>query len=209
MTKIRVIVADDHPVAREGLRNFLDKAVDIEVIGEANDGVEVLTLIEQLVPDVLVLDMEMPGLNGVEIAQQLQADNSSIRILALSAHNDKEYIKGLLACGAAGYLSKGELPQTIVEAVRGVARGEQGWMSRQIAAEMMAWTQEEPKNSKLTERELSVLELVVGGKTNQEIGIALGISEKTVEKHLDGIFTKLNVRSRVEAAVEAVRANMV
>lgn len=209
MATIRVVVADDHPVAREGLRNFLEKAVDIEVVGEANNGAEVLYLIEELAPDVLLLDMEMPGLSGVEIAQQLQAAKTSVRILALSAHDDKQYIQGLLASGAAGYLTKEEVPQIIVEAVRGVARGERGWVSRQIAAQMAAWTQEDTKERVLTERELEVLKLVVEGKTNQEIGLALDISEKTVEKHMDGIFTKLKVSSRVEAAVYAVREGLV
>lgn len=206
MATIRVVLADDHPLAREGLRNLLGKAVGIQVIGEAGDGDETLRLVEELAPDVLVLDMEMPNLKGVEVARQLQAAGSSVRVLALSAYDDQEYIKGLLASGAAGYLTKGELPETIVEAVRGVARGEQGWVSRQIAAQMATWTQEGVAGeTALTDREMQVLRLVVEGKTNQEIGLALEISEKTVEKHLDSIFTKLSVSSRVEAAVRAVR----
>jgi len=209
MTKIRVVLADDHPVAREGLRNLLEKAVDVEVVGEASDGTEALNLVEKLVPDVLLLDMEMPGLKGVEVARQLQAAGSSVRILALSAYDDRQYILGLLASGASGYLTKGEIPQTIVEAVRGVARGEHGWLSRQVAAQMASWTQEEAEKTPLTNREVEVLRLVVEGNTNQEIGLALGISEKTVEKHLDGIFTKLKVTSRVEAAVRAVREGLV
>jgi DNA-binding NarL/FixJ family response regulator len=209
MTIIRVVMADDHPVAREGLRNLLEKAVDIKVVGEANNGAEVLRLIEKLAPDVLLLDMEMPGMTGIEVARQLQAANTSVHILALSAYDDKEYIQGLLANGAAGYLTKEEAPQTIVEAVRGVARGERGWVSRQVAAKMATWTQEDLTKTNLTAREMEVLKLVVEGKTNQEIGLALGISEKTVEKHLDGIFTRLNVSSRVEAAVHAVRERLV
>ncbi|MBI1880436.1 MAG: response regulator transcription factor [Chloroflexi bacterium] len=208
MTTIRVVVADDHPVAREGLSNLLNKAVDIEVVGETDNGVEVLRLVEGLTPDVLLLDMEMPGLTGIEVAQQLQITKSPVRILALSAHDDKEYIQGLLVNGAAGYLTKEEVPQTIIEAVRGVARGEQGWVSRQVAVQMATWLQEETTQPALTKRELEVLKLVVKGKTNQEIGITLGISEKTVEKHLEGVFTKLQVSSRVEAAVHAVREGL-
>ncbi len=209
MTKIRVLVADDHPLAREGLRNLLERATGIEVVGEAGDGFEALKLVDELSPDVLMLDMEMPGLEGIEVAQRLQAAGATVRILALSAHNDKEYITGLLTNGAAGYLTKGETPQNLVEAVRGVARGEQGWVSRQVAAQMIAWTQEKANASSiLTGRETQVLKLVVEGKTNQEIGHALGISEKTVEKHLDGVFTKLKVSSRVEAAVYAVREGL-
>lgn len=208
MAKIQVVLVDDHPLAREGLRNLLNKAIDIEVIGEADGGVEALHLVETLKPDVLVLDMEMPGLSGVEVAQQLKSINAPVRVLALSAHNDKGYIMGLLANGAAGYLVKEEMLQTIVEAVRGVARGEQGWLSRQVSAQISTWTQEAQSNT-LTPREMEVLALVVEGKTNQEIGLALGISEKTVEKHLVNIFAKLAVSSRVEAAVYAVREGLV
>ena len=132
-----------------------------------------------------------------------------MRILALSAYDDKQYILELLASGASGYLVKEEAPEAIIEAVRGVAQGQQGWVSRRIAAQMMAWTREEPPKTNLTEREMGVLRLVAAGKTNQEIGLALGISDKTVEKHLEAIFAKLGVASRVEAAVWAVRAGWV
>lgn len=209
MAAIRVVVADDHPLAREGLRKLINEAIDIEVVGETDDGAKVLQLVEQLQPDVLLLDMEMPGSNGIEVAKKLKAQKSAVRILALSAHDDKHYISGLLSSGAAGYLTKEEVPQTIIEAIRGVARGEQGWVSRQVAAKMMAWTQQNDTKTALSERELEVLKLVVEGKTNQEIGLALKISEKTVEKHLDNVFTKLNVSSRVEAAVYAVREGLV
>jgi DNA-binding NarL/FixJ family response regulator len=209
MTAVRVVLADDHPVTRQGIRNLLDKAIDIEVVGEASGGSEALNLARELAPDVLLLDMEMPDLKGVEVARQLQAAGSPVRILALSAHDDDEYIRGLLATGAAGYLMKEEVPDTIVEAVRGVARGEQGWVSRQVAAKLTAFTQRDSEQSGLTDRETQVLRLVVEGMTNQEIGLTLGISEKTVEKHLDGVFTKLGVSSRVEAAVRAVREGLV
>jgi DNA-binding NarL/FixJ family response regulator len=206
---IRVVLAEDHPVTREGICNLLDKAVDIQVVGEAADGPEALRLVQELSPDVLLLDVELPGVNGVEVAQRLQAESSPVRILALSAYDDQEYIRGLLASGAAGYLIKEEIPENIVEAVRGVARGEQGWVSRRVAARMAAWTQEDLERKELTKRELQVLELVVEGKTNQEIAVALGISDKTVEKHLEAVFSKLGVASRVEAAVYAVREGLV
>jgi DNA-binding NarL/FixJ family response regulator len=209
MTSIRVVIADDHPVMRDGIRNLLDKAIDIEVAGETGDGLEALRLVEELDPDVLLLDLELPGLKGVEVAQRLQASGAAVRILALSAYNDEEYIRGLLASGAAGYLLKEEIPETIVEAIRGVARGERGWVSHQVVAQMATWTQKETGSAALTGREMEVLRLVVEGKTNQEIGLALGISDKTVEKHMEGLFAKLGVASRVEAAVHAVREGLV
>lgn len=206
MSKIRVVLADDHPLAREGLRNLLAKAINIEVVGEAVDGNQTLDMVNTLQPDVLLLDMEMPGMKGVTVAQQLQNSQSKVRVLALSAYDDQQYIKGLLASGAAGYLMKEEASEAIIEAVQGVARGEEGWLSRRVAAKLSSWAQQQRN---LTPREMDVLRLVVGGQTNQEIGFKLGISEKTVEKHLDSIFTKLDVSSRVEAAVWAVREGVV
>jgi DNA-binding NarL/FixJ family response regulator len=211
MSPTKVLLVDDHPVVRAGIRNLLERAPDITVIGEAKDGSEALLLVEELKPDVMLLDMEMPGLNGNDVAMQLQKMGMPVKILALSAHDDKQYIQELLSNGAAGYLIKEEVPDAIVEAVRGVARGEQGWVSRRVAAQMSNWMREESQEERmgLTSREVQVLKAVVDGKTNQEIGLELGISEKTVEKHLEGVFTKLGVASRVEAAVHAVREGWV
>lgn len=204
-TKVRVVLADDHPITREGIKNFLDRAVDIEVIGEAQNGQEALTMANSLHPDVLLLDMEMPILKGVEVAKILKESNSNVKILALSTYDDKQYIMGLLSAGANGYLMKEEVPENIIDAVRGVARGEQGWVSRRVSALMSTWTQEDSlQTDTMTERELQVLSHVVEGKTNKEIGYELGISQKTVEKHLESVYTKLKVSSRVEAAVVAV-----
>lgn len=210
MSTIRVILADDHPVMLDGIRNLLEQEKDVTVVGEATDGDEALNLARDLEPDVLILDMEMPGLQGVEVARRLRSADSPVRILALSAYDDQQYILGLLASGAAGYLIKEEAPDTIIDAVRGVARGEDGWLSRRVSARVAEWTQRgEHAGDDLTGREMDVLRLVVAAKTNQEIGRALGISAKTVEKHLENIFAKLGVASRVEAAVRAVRDDLV
>jgi DNA-binding NarL/FixJ family response regulator len=210
MSPIRVILADDHPVVRNGIRHLLEKVVDIEVLGEASTGGEALALVQELKPDILLLDMEMPDLNGREVAAKLQQMGSPVKILALSAYDDPVYIRELLESGAVGYLVKEEAPETIVEAVRGVSHGEQGWVSRRIAAQMVSWVRgDEAERSQLTPREVDVLRLVVDGNTNQSIANSLGISEKTVEKYMDAIFTKLNVSSRVEAAVYAVRIGLV
>ena len=210
MTNIRVVIADDHPVARAGIRKFLEKEPDIQVVAEASSGEEAIELVGELSPDVLLLDMELPGMRGTEVARKLQEIKSPVRVLALSTYDNRQYILGLLASGAAGYLIKEEVPETIIQAVRGVARGEQGWVSRRVAAKMTVWMQmDSTKDTELTEREFEVLRLVVAGKTNQEIGFALGISPRTVEKHVDSLYTKMGVNSRVEAAVSAVRDKLI
>lgn len=211
MSPTKVLLVDDHPIVRTGIRNLLERAAEINVVGEASDGYEALELVEKLMPDVVLLDMEMPGMNGKEVAVRLKQASSPVKILVLSAHDDRQYIQELLANGASGYLTKEEVPEAIIEAVRGVARGEQGWVSRKIAAKMTAWMNEDSpaKVKGLTPREVQVLKKVVAGKTNQEIGLELGISEKTVEKHLEGVFSKLGVTSRVEAAVHALREGWV
>jgi DNA-binding NarL/FixJ family response regulator len=188
---------------------MLEKASGITVVGEASDGEEALNMIRETQPDILLLDMEMPKIRGVEVAKQLRARGSKVRILVLSAYDDKQYILELLSNGASGYLTKEEAPEVIVEAIRGVARGEEGWVSRRVGAHMAEWMREDDHGeAQLTSREIEVLRLVVAGKTNQEIGHQLEISEKTVEKHLEGVFGKLGVTSRVEAAVQAVRAGI-
>lgn len=209
-TEIRVILADDHPVVRTGIRTLLQQADDIIVVAETGNGSEVFKLVEQLAPDVLLLDMEMPGLSGVEVAMRLKEQGAPVRVLALSAYDDEEYIRNLLLHGAAGYLTKEEAIEIIIDAVRGVARGEQGWFSRRAIAQLSALTRQESNPGKeLSNRERDVLRLVATGKTNIEIGHVLGISEKTVEKHIGAVFNKLQVSSRVEAAVLAVQQGLV
>jgi len=210
MSPIRVLLADDHPVVRNGIRDLLEKEIDIEIVGEATNGVETIYLVEEANPDVLLLDMELPDFQGTEVAQQVQLRFQKVKILVLSAHDDSIYVRELLKLGAAGYLLKDEAPEAIVEAIRGVAHGEKGWVSRRIAAQISSWMQsDKPDEAKLTQREHEVLQRIVQGKTNQAIAIELNISEKTVEKYLSVIFTKLNVTSRTEAAVLAVREGLV
>jgi DNA-binding NarL/FixJ family response regulator len=193
MNKIRVLLADDHTVVRRGIRNMLEQEPDIDVVGEAGDGEEALQLTEVLAPDVLLLDVEMPGLSGVEVTRRLHARKSPVKILALSAYDDRQYTLGLLANGAAGYLTKEEDPRTIVAAVRGVGRGEEGWLSRRVALQVVAWAQDESLTARaLTEQELRLLQRVVSGKTNPEIAAALGVSERDVEERLGGILTNLH-----------------
>lgn len=134
MTKVRVLIADDHAIMRVGIRNILSRSKDIEVVGEASNGVEALQMADQLTPDVLILDMEMPVMDGVEAARRLRKMNSPVNILVLSAYDDRQYIVEMLNMGASGYLIKDEAPDVIVDAVLSIANGEKGWISRRASA---------------------------------------------------------------------------
>ena len=210
MTDIRVLIVDDHPVVCSGIRNILEPTMGIKVVGEAHTGSEALQKIELDRPDVVLLDMKLPDMSGVEVIQRIYKSKNATRVLGLSSYNDREFISQLLNHGASGYLLKEEVPEQIVDAVRGVAHGEQGWVSRKVAALLSdILAKDKDAGSALTARELDVLRLVVDGKTNDQIGILLGISVKTVENHLHTIFQKMDVISRVEAAVRAVRESIV
>jgi DNA-binding NarL/FixJ family response regulator len=210
MSVIRILLADDHPVVRGGIRALLSKVNEMEVVGEASTGAQTLELTASQQPDVVLLDLELPDIEGIHVAQQIRQQFPDVKILALSAHDDAFYIRGLLELGAAGYLMKDEAPDMIVEAIKGVARGDMGWVSRSISAQMTSWVQSNKTDGvRLTPREERVLSLVVEGRTNQAIAAQLMISEKTVEKYMAAIFEKLNVASRVEAAVYAVREGLV
>lgn len=214
MEAIRVLLADDHPVVREGIRSLLERAPDIVVLAEVSDGAEALRLAEELAPDVLLLDMEMPGahpepaewVTGVEVARRLRAARSPVRVLALSAYDDEQYIFGLLDAGAAGYLLKDEAREAIVAAVRGVAQGEVGWLSRPVAEKVMRRMREETEEvCPLTERELDILRLLAKGWTNARMAEELRISKRTVKFHVENLLGKLGVGNRTEAVVEGIR----
>jgi DNA-binding NarL/FixJ family response regulator len=209
MTDIRVLIADDHPIVCQGIRKLLETAGEITVIGEAHTGREALQMIEKFQPDVVLLDMELPDMSGVDVVKNVAKDKLPTRILGLSSYDDSTFISELLSLGASGYLLKDEAPDQIIEAVRGAARGETGWVSRKVAAKFGQILNNEDKSEvDLTPRELEVLRLIVDARTNGEIALALSISEKTVEKHLDTIYRRLGVASRVEAAVMAVRKRL-
>lgn len=206
----RVLLADDHAVVREGIRDRLI-ADGLDVVGEAANGEDALRLALALLPDVLVLDMEMPLLSGVDVARRLRDAGVPVRVLVLSAYDDDSYIAEVLASGAAGYLTKEESLNTIVAAVRGVARGESGWLSRSVAARMMqlrtapavAAPERVVADGGLTEREVEVLACVARGRTNGQVADVLSISEHTVRNHLASVYDKLGVHNRAEAVAWA------
>ena len=191
-TMIRVVLADDHPFVRRGIRNILQKTSDIKVVGEAEDGRQALQMVDELKPDVLVLDIEMPGMKGYEVAQSITKEDSQLPILVLSAHDDKHYILSMLAEGVDGYLTKDEVPETVVKAVRGVALGERGWVSRRVAARIAVWLQsEKPDLLDLSDAELKYLRLLIAGKNNQQIGNSQGLTTEEVDRRLMALVTKV------------------
>lgn len=191
MQDVRVAIADDHPVVRSGIRDMLEAADGLDVVGEAESGAEALQLVEDEQPDVLLLDVEMPELSGVEVARRLQEQSSPVRLLALSSYDDQEYVQGLLANGAAGYLTKEKAPELIIEAVRAVADGEVRWFVQpSVSAENVP---------DFTHRETEVLQLMAEGHSNEGIADALHISESTVRKHATNVYQKLDVESAREA----------
>lgn len=201
----RVLVADHHPVARIGLVSLFRTAGDICVVAETGNGLDVLPLVKETKPDVLILEMQLPGLSGVNIAQRLRATNAPVRLLGFSIHDDFHYIYPLLRSDAAGYLTKDEAPAAIVAAVRGIASGKSGWFSRRAALTLSDGLERQRALSQLTHRQMQVLRLVTVGQTNHAIAGELGISVKTVEKHLSGLIVQLGVASRVELAVQTAQ----
>lgn len=205
-----ILIVDDHPVVRIGIRSMLEENEDLVVIGEAVNGNEALEFFRQRHPDIVVLDMDLPDMSGTEVLKHMKQEAEEVPILALSAHDDEEYINALIDGGLSGYVVKEEAPDILVKAVRAVANGEKGWISRRIMDNMTSRSMEKEnfKNIGLTRREYEVLRIMAKGKTNQEIAVLLGISEKTVERHIQGVYSKLGVVSRVEAAVTFVRSGL-
>lgn len=205
MTAVRVMLADDHRVFRQNLHRLLKAMSEIEVVGAASNGDEALQLVERIPVDVLVLDVEMPGKNGIEVTQQIQQRGDPVRVLMLSAYGNRQFIEESKAKGAAGYLVKGEVsPDEIVEAIRTVACGQEYWPQPQEAS-----SQALSMEVLLSSLEKDILREIVAGKTNREISQQLGVSAETVEDKLNDIFAKLKVFSRVKAAVRAVRERLI
>ena len=204
MNPIRVLLADDHPVLRKGIHTILEMEDDIVVVGGAENGEEALAQVEALNPDVLILDVSMPKLNGIEVIKRLAQEKSPVSVLVLSAYDDENFIAEMVESGAAGYLLKREALDTIVEAVRGIAEGETGWFSRAIINKMLE-TKIAGRELSFTEREKEILHLLAKGHNNNQIGDIVGITERTVRYHLRNIYDKIGVNSRGMAIAWGVR----
>jgi DNA-binding NarL/FixJ family response regulator len=209
MDPIRILLAEDHKIVREGTRQLLEQTADFRVIGEAGDGEEAVELAGALRPDVVVLDVRMPKMSGIECTKAIKAQQPNIRILILSAHDDDRYVFPLLEAGANGYLLKTSSAAELAQAIRTVHAGETALAPR-IASKMVGWLSRRQlyrsaeMQEGLTEREVEILQVVAQGKSNKEVGELLHISPHTVQVHLRNIYGKLGVNSRTEAVAYAL-----
>jgi len=207
---IRVVLADDHAVVRKGILEFLEAEDDISVVGEAADGQQALDLVAEHDPDVAVLDIQMPGLSGIEATRRIKAAYPDVRVLVLTAYDDDPYIFALLQAGASGYVLKTADSAELVRAVRTVYQGESALDPAVAHKVVQHLASGRPLGAQttveaLTERETEILRLVAEGLTNKAVGQALGISDRTVQGHLANIYGKLQVGSRTEAVTEALK----
>jgi DNA-binding NarL/FixJ family response regulator len=201
MTPIRVLLADDHAVLRDSLKAYLALCSDIQVVGEAAGGLEAIAQARALRPEILLLDLALPGLSGLEVLRRLARDLPECRVLILSQHDAPQYVLPALKAGARGYLLKRGGGAEVVQAIRAVARGE-SYLNPAVtqividAALHNDWNEADVLTPRLTDREQEVLSLIADGHTNAEIGLSLGISAKTVDKHRAAIMRKLGITTR-------------
>lgn len=203
---IRVLLADDHAIVRAGIRQFLERAGDIQVVAEADDGEMAKTLIEHKQPDIAVLDIQMPKSSGIEVTRWIRANTPQVGVLILTAFDDDPYVLAVLQAGANGYVMKTASPAELINAVREVKDGKSVLDAKvtQKLLSQLSHPHSPPSVEALTSREMEVLELVARGFTNKAIGMQLGISDRTVQGHLAHIFDKLQASSRTEAVMRAV-----
>jgi NarL family two-component system response regulator LiaR len=212
--KIKVLIVDDHQVVRQGLRTFLELHEDIDVVGEAGDGMAALELVRQLAPDVVLMDLVMPRLDGIAATRQVKALGGTTRVIALTSFTEDDKVFPAIQAGASSYLLKDVSPDDLVEAIRAVHRGE-ARLAPNIARKLMeqvahqAEPKHEPPAEELTERELEVIRLVAKGLSNQAIGQQLFISDKTVKTHISNILGKLDLEDRTQLAIYAIKNGLV
>lgn len=201
------MLADDHVVVREGTRRILEDEGDLKVVGETGDGAEAVRLVRELKPDVAIVDVAMPKMNGIEASRHIKRESPDTAVLILSAYDDDEYVAAFLEAGASGYLLKNVPGSVLVDAVRSVSAGESvlhPTVTRKVLDQYAALSARRPEDD-LTEREKEVLRLAGLGLSNRDIGNRLFISMRTVQSHLNRIFHKLQVTSRTEAVTEGLR----
>ena len=215
MDPIRILLADDHTVVREGLRALVEKQPDMTVVGEAADGHDVLRVAEEQSPDVIIMDIAMPNMNGIEATRRILASNSHTAVVILSMHQDESYVLRSLKAGAKGYLLKDSVRGDVIDAIRAVAQG-RSFLTRKVSRILQEdYVREmerrglEDSYDLLTDREREILQLVAEGRTNKEVALMLNISLTTVETHRTHILQKLNLHSVPELILYAVRKGII
>lgn len=215
MARIKVVVADDHAIVREGVRMILAREQDIEVVGEAGDGQEALDLVASLRPQVVIMDISMPGMGGIEATQRVKTKHPEVQVLALTMHEDETYVFQLLRAGAAGYVLKRAAAQDLVQAVRAAAKGEAFLypsIARKVVEDYLRRVEtgeERERYDGLTTREKEILTLIAQGLSNQQIAEKLYISIKTVQTHRAHILEKLGLHDRTELVRYAIRKGLI
>lgn len=211
MNSILILIADDHPVVQDGLQAVLSTQADFEITGVAETGIEVMRMVAVQEPDIVLLDLEMPEMDGLEVLEQLKRDYPIVKVIVFTAFDTDERIVGAVKAGAKGYLLKGAPSQDLFEAIRTVSAG--GSLLQPVVAskliEHVSGESEQEKIGRLTGRERQVLEQMALGKTNKEIALQLVISERTVKFHVSSIFNKLGAGNRTEAVTIAARQGLV
>ncbi|OGN95085.1 MAG: hypothetical protein A2Z75_00130 [Chloroflexi bacterium RBG_13_50_10] len=210
--KIAILLADDHPLLRQALKSLLEKEDDFEIVAEAGDGKEAVSLVTELKPDVVIMDISMPELDGLEATRRIKAACPEVAVLALTVHNDDQSILEILQAGAAGYLMKSVFGEELVQAIHAIVTGDMV-LSPSIGQSLLKQAARYPTKpvlleggEKLSTRELEILKLTARGMMNKDIALSLGLDLRTVKGHLSNIFSKLRVGSRTEAVITGLRA---
>ena len=211
---LRLLLVDDHPIVRTGLRMLFQSEPDMQVVGEAGGGGEAIVAVQKLHPDVVIMDVAMPGMTGIEATRQIKANSPETAVLALTMHEDEQYFFAMLNAGASGYIPKRAAPDDLVAAIRVVAEGNvflysslARFLMKDIVEQKLAPAAE--GGDGLTTREIEVLTLIAEGRTSREIAEELVISVKTVERHRENIMNKLDIHSRVELVKYAIKRGLI
>ncbi len=212
MEEIRILIVDDHPVVREGIGSMLKKEPDFKVVGEASNGLEAVEKAREFTPDVVLMDLRMPEMDGVEAISKIKGEKPEVKFIILTTYSDDEYIFKGIAAGARAYLLKDAPRDELFKAIRMVSRGEsliQPVVASRVLDKLAELSRKTPAGETLSDREIEVLRLMAGGESNKDIADKLSITQSTVKTHITSIFQKLNVTTRTEAVTNALKKGII